>query len=394
MIKKEPMNLYRILSVVALILVTYSYCCLLCFVSHLSADEWLCVLTVATIVLLVFIFELEFERLKGGLAYNTQSNFARIVILYTLCAVLSFGMLYLPEFCRPVMLLPLLMSAVSGPAMALLTGIFFDILLVFVGGHNLFVLISMCLLTLLGAVLSEALKEERLYRLVSLLILFVNLLIPCIFYYLSYKEIEAALIPYWLGSAIGTALFSFFVFGFVWRDTRQELDNLLQDILSEDFSEVKGLKDFSVYEYEHAKRVADIAFRCAKAVGLNENLCMAGGFYYRMSRWLGEPYAKNVWRKAKALCFPEPLTKILLEYYGEEQQISSPESALVHMVDALIVKMDLMKNEVGSSQWNKEIVIYQTLNEFSSGGLYDQSGMSMNLFLKVREFLAREETLN
>lgn len=65
MIKKEPMNLYRILSVVALILVTYSYCCLLCFVSHLSADEWLCVLTVATIVLLVFIFELEFERLKG-----------------------------------------------------------------------------------------------------------------------------------------------------------------------------------------------------------------------------------------------------------------------------------------------------------------------------------------
>ena len=255
-------------------------------------------------------------------------------------------------------------------------------------------LISMCLLTLLGAVLSEALKEERLYRLVSLLILFVNLLIPCIFYYLSYKEIEAALIPYWLGSAIGTALFSFFVFGFVWRDTRQELDNLLQDILSEDFSEVKGLKDFSVYEYEHAKRVADIAFRCAKAVGLNENLCMAGGFYYRMSRWLGEPYAKNVWRKAKALCFPEPLTKILLEYYGEEQQISSPESALVHMVDALIVKMDLMKNEVGSSQWNKEIVIYQTLNEFSSGGLYDQSGMSMNLFLKVREFLAREETLN
>ena len=144
--KKEPMNLYRTLSVIALILVTYSYCCLLCIVSHSSADEWLCVLTVATVVLLVFIFELEFERLKGGLAYNTQSNFARIVILYTLCAALSFGMLYLPEFCRPVMLLPLLMSAVSGPTLALLTGIFFDILLTFVGGSNLFVLISMCLL--------------------------------------------------------------------------------------------------------------------------------------------------------------------------------------------------------------------------------------------------------
>ena len=43
--------------------------------------------------------------------------------------------------------------------------------------------------------------------------------------------------------------------------------------------------------------------------------------------------------------------------------------------------------------WNKEMVIYQTLNEFSAQGLYDQSGLSMNMFLKIREYLVKEEAL-
>ena len=40
-----------------------------------------------------------------------------------------------------------------------------------------------------------------------------------------------------------------------------------------------------------------------------------------------------------------------------------------------------------------EMVIYQTLNEFSAQGLYDQSGLSMNMFLKIREYLVKEEAL-
>ena len=34
-----------------------------------------------------------------------------------------------------------------------------------------------------------------------------------------------------------------------------------------------------------------------------------------------------------------------------------------------------------------------TVNDFSSSEIYDHSGMSMNQFLKIREFLAKEELL-
>ena len=131
----------------------------------------------------------------------------------------------------------------------------------------------------------------------------------------------------------------------------------------------------------------------AKEVGYRANLCLAGGFYYRMGRWIGEPYIKNAVNKAESLCFPAELISILAEYYGEEQLPSSPESALVHMVDAVVIRLEAMEQNVGQSVWNRDIVIYQTVNDFSSSEIYDHSGMSMNQFLKIREFLAKEELL-
>ena len=50
------------------------------------------------------------------------------------------------------------------------------------------------------------------------------------------------------------------------------------------------------------------------------------------------------------------------------------------MVDALIVRLDHIKNDVADSEWNHEILIIQTLNELSSSGMYDESGLSMNHF--------------
>ena len=152
-------------------------------------------------------------------------------------------------------------------------------------------------------------------------------------------------------------------------------------------------KDFSKVEYEHARKVSDIASRCAKAVGYNEHLCLAGGFYYRMGQWIGDPYVEEGVKKAKSLCFPEELMKILQEYYGEKQLPSMPESALVHMVDALVIKLEKINDGFEKSEWNHEILINQTLNEYSSSGIYDHCGMSMNQFLKIRQFLTKEELL-
>ena len=59
----------------------------------------------------------------------------------------------------------------------------------------------------------------------------------------------------------------------------------------------------------------------------------------------------------------------------------------------LLKKLEVLDEDTVGSNWNQDMVIYQTLNEYSAAGLYDRSGLSMNMFLKIREYLVNEEAL-
>ena len=111
-----------------------------------------------------------------------------------------------------------------------------------------------------------------------------------------------------------------------------------------------------------------VAARCAAVVGADERVCSAAGMYYRIGVLEGAPLAKNGVKMAQRACFPEKVIRIIGEYNGEEALPSTIES-------------------------NQDMVIYQTLNEYSAAGLYDRSGLSMNMFLKIREYLVNEEAL-
>ena len=64
------------------------------------------------------------------------------------------------------------------------------------------------------------------------------------------------------------------------------------------------------------------------------------------------------------------------------------------MVDNLIPRIELMNEDSMNHSWNQNMVIYQTLNELSQKGIYDNSGLSMNQYLKVRDFLVNTDLTN
>lgn len=390
---KEPFNLYRMLSLVAIALDSIGFTLLLCTRGHLYLDEGLCLFFLDMLFVLIYIFELEYERRSRKIAGNTQTSFVRLAVVYIVCSILIFVMTFLPELFRPVMLIPIVICAVSNATIAVSVGIFWDILLTLSTGESFYALVCFVMMTTLASVLAQGLKEKRYRAWISLLYVFISIIVPGVLYYLAYKEMIQNVFIYGAANGVVTALTAYFVFGWLWHSTKQEKDDRYLDIVSEDFSEVRALKDFSMIEYQHSRRVSDVAYVCAKEVGYNANLCLAAGFYYRMGRWIGEPYVENALQKAQELCFPEPLILILSEYNGQENKPSTPESALIHMVDALLIKLEAMELDVQNSQWNREMFIYQTLNEFSASGIYDASGMSMNQFLNVRELLARKGVL-
>ena len=165
------------------------------------------------------------------------------------------------------------------------------------------------------------------------------------------------------------------------------------DILADEFVQVQQIRKYAPEEYYHARKVSEIAYRYALQLDLKTDLSAAAGFYYHLGKWEGDPPIENAVRKAKELCFPEELIQILREYNGTDDLPSTPESALVHIIDALLTKLEMSDSTGGTSQFDRDILIHQTLNEFSSAGLYDKSGLSINSFIKIREWLLKEALL-
>ena len=390
--KEEP-NLYRILSVFAVIVFTVVLTAVLCVRGHFYKDEWLCVVFLDIVFLSVYVFEMEYERRQGLLSSNQQTNFVRVSIVYSICALLTAVMAFLPEVFRPVMLTPVLLCGVSTPLLAVTAGLYFDLLLGLSAGADFYVFAGLCLLTLLGAVLGRALEKGKYRIWIAALFFMISILVPAVLYEFAFKQMGAAVYLGGAASGLLTAAAAVFIYPSLYRDSQEEVENRFYDIVSEDYSEVRALKDFSEKEYRHAVMVADVAYRCGKKMGFDEGLCLSGGFYYRLGFWVGEPYIDKGVERAAKLCFPQRLIELLTEYYGSQKLPSSPESALVHMVDVLVSKLEKGITENDKGAGDREFLVYQTLNELSQTGIYDHSGMSMNQFLKVREFLAKEEKL-
>lgn len=391
--QKEEPNFYRTLSMIAVIFATAVLTAILSIRGKFYTDEWICMVFLDLVFLSVFVFEMEYERGCGLISENRQTSFARVSMAYDFCAAFTAGMAFLPDVFRPVLVIPILFCAVSTPLMAVTVGLYFDILLGIVSGSGVYGLAGLCLLTLLGAVLGSALQEKKFRLWITALLFMFCVIVPAVFYELANKQMQLWVYAGGAASGILTAFCSWFVFPALWKSGKEEVQNRLFDIVSEDFSEVKALKKFSVREYQHAVLVADIAYRCGKKMKYDAGLCLAAGFYYRLGFWVGEPYIENGVSRGKQLCFPQNVINVLEEYYGKEKLPSTQESALVHMVDVLVTKLETGGPESGKQEADREFLVYHTLNELSGTGIYDNSGMSMNQFLQVRDLLAKEEKL-
>ena len=121
-------------------------------------------------------------------------------------------------------------------------------------------------------------------------------------------------------------------------------------------------------------------------------LAAAGGLYYRVGLIRGDKEIDCAMEIAAENGFPEKLTAILYEYQGLIRRPTTRESAIVHMCDSVIRRLDAIsrKGDQMESGWNKQMLIYQAFNDLSLSGIYDDSGISINQFLRIRDRLVKE----
>lgn len=380
----------RRLHVNAIIILTILLSLAFGYFNGVMLDGYGVYLAIDAMFLAVFIYILENNRLSGNIGNNTSTNYRGISRCYAFsCLIIAIGY-FTPAYTMSAVALVLFMSVIANPEIAVATGIFLSVLLCVATGGVFYELAAYCILVLVGAQIAKTMHKKS-YRIWGCLILLsVALAIPMLFYYLANGTSSMDVLQWNLVINLLVIMVYMIMSSSMYDKVDHAATDSIEAIIKEDYPLIQEVKNYSMAEYVHAMKVSTLARKCAKEIGADKKIVAAAGFYYRIGVLEGEPFIENGVKLAQEKCFPEVIITILSEYNGEQKLPSSRESAIVHMVDACLKKIEMLNEHNLSTSWNQDMVIYQTLNEMSATGMYDESGLSMNQFLKVRELLVRE----
>lgn len=391
--KKERFIKKRVAGILGLVLSTLIFSFLMASKTGMVLDEVLVLFFLDFVFLAVFIYFLEEERLASHLLKGESDDFKSICLIYLLGMAGTYLASWFPEYGSISFFFAIGMTLAANRETAVVTGIFFNLVSAFALNQDIHVLMASILFTLLGVMLVYASREKQFHLWVQFIVFFGTIVIIISCYYAQHLVIKGS--AFITAALMGGANLVFLEFTdrVLFPKTEQIQETVYTGLLREDYPLVQSIRRFSEIDYSHAVRVSNLCGECANLLGLDIDLCRTAGFYYRIGRMEGEPYIENGVTLAENACFPPDVIQILKEYNGELEPISTKESAVVHMVDKVITKLDVLDKRTFSTNWNQDMVIYQTLNENSSTGIYDESGLSMNQFLRIRDFLVKGERL-
>jgi len=348
------------------------------------------IVTLCFFFLIEFVFEKRIHKEVNN-SYSTDYKYLNFSVLLFVIFVAIYS--FMPKFTLPVIVLMFFLTETSGEKVSLVMGSF--LVAIYALNKDMVSEEIVCYIILIAVstvfIPMFQNKKNRLYALISLFC--YSFIFPVICSYIYYGKINYIVLVLGIINGVSINLIFYFAFDRINRIAVDYEDFSYDKILSENYPIQKEIKNFSKGDFIHAQNVSALCGKVAEFLGIDVKLCMAGGFYYRVGVLSGEPIIENGVTMAEELCFPEELINIIAEYNGEEKAISSKESAIVHIINTLISRFEHLREETENSEWNREIIIMQTMNDKSSEGLYDNSGLSINEFLKLREFLVRGDDL-
>ena len=391
--KKEYIARVRVLYLLLCLVISLVSIIAVSIYNNLLIDQTLCLVFITIVFAIVVAIAIMRNRSRQEIV-DFDTSYGRLCLRVLYCWIIIIAGNFIPEFFVPVALLPIILTSVCSEMVSLSISLYMIICLCYVHHSNALVIICYILLVLVSQVTSSYMKtsEEKMRVDVLVIIFTSNLVITLICYYLFNYNMSVEILLMALGLSVVTTAFFGLLFNFLLERSLKDYTNKYDTILNKNYSLVKDIKAYSLAEYTHAVKVSNLSRECAKEIGADELCAACGGFYYRLGRMEGEPEIDNAIKLASRNCFPRDVITIISEYGGIISKPSTKESAIVHMVDSLVTKIELLDRDTMSSSWNQDMVIYQTLNDYSQAGIYDESGLSMNQFLKVRQRLVNEES--
>ncbi|MDD6551060.1 MAG: hypothetical protein PUF16_04705 [Lachnospiraceae bacterium] len=360
----------------------------------LATGGFICEALLIVPACLVTVLLMIHQRKEKRLWYQ-DTDYLAFVLIYTIAnAILTVAGFFLPDFLLPVAVCTFLIASCGNETLTIASSLLMTVSVSFgsrYDGSVYGLFFSEVIIAVgLAELIIKALKKDR--AVLFLVVTAVQCVLPLSVRYFTKLAISKNDLYFSLGLSIITGVVSVTVYPALYRRLHLERSYRYETILDDDYSLINEIKLFSDDEYERARKLSVVSLKAAREIGADAALAAAGGLYYRVGLLRGDQEIEHAVQIAGEHGFPDQLISILYEYQGLIRKPTSKESAIVHMTDAVMRRLDAISKQSDKmeSGWNRQMLIYSALNELSTGGFYDDSSITMNQFLKIRDVLAKE----
>ena len=340
-----------------------------------------CLLFLAT-----FIFSFEYNYSFSQSIKNIHHDISKMAIVYcvffVISAVVAGFVIDCPIYMAVGIAFCMVMPFNSGIILTMYYCVFFAV----VYRCSVYEIAIYLIIGLFGGMLSFALKRERF----RFYLIFAEFMLPVTLLYLL-QYINGRTTDYkLLVNNIVIAFINVLVIQ-VYFILLDKLDKpvkplSMEYVLNDKFPLVLLMKNASVEKYNHARKVGLLSSRLAKHIKADVEVSTIAGFYYAMcDNDEDDPieFALDLGRKND---LPGEVIDILSAYKGIKRPIFSREGAVIEIADHILTTLpSRVREEVPIN-----LTIMAMMNDMSKTGILDESGLSMNSFIKARDYLAEE----
>lgn len=387
----------RVLTMIILAIISAAAVSFMLMTSNILLDDGIIAILISIVFGALFLGITLSNRIHNQRIYS-GTGYRSLLFFMTMQWILVICQRFLPGRISIFLLLPFLIYPFLSGGITIGIGIFDAFILSVTKGLGLYSVYGNMIQILFGTAVAAWLFgrrfEPRIKNLHLYMMLFVTgAFVPYGFDYLANHERNINRLFIFLLVSLGITLFVCLFYGWIAKRPFIEKQVNYANITDHEYSLLMDMKHYSLSEYDHALRVSYFSKRAARLIGKDENLCEAAGLYYRLGKIYDGEGTMNAVREMEDRLFPEEVIRIVYEYEGIQRKPQTMESAIVQMVDAVVTRVESLDRDSMHNGWNQDMVVYQTLNDYSSKGMYDECGLSMNQYLAVRDLLVKEDIL-
>lgn len=352
------------------------------FLLHMSIQKTISIMALSLILCTAFFVAFAADVMNEK-EYRPISS-SEISIVYGIGLILGIFMIYEPDYCDTVLVLPVMMGIVCDivPAIAAHAVILSTVFLW--GGMSIELLLFYLIAGIVAAYMSNCLTKKNQVLSGIITIFSTYMLTMCVYVFFTTERFKVNILWNIILGAVVNILAIIVVFPYLYGSRNKE-NHALSHIIAPEYSIIASMIKTKRKVYNHAVASSKLAEAAAIMLDADSLLTKCSIYYYNYARTLGKNYVDPFIETAYWKKLPKRMVDLVISLATESNKPLTREASIVLVTETLV----LAKESGYQGDVPGDVYLNAIIRQKVNKGLLDNSELSMKDYARLREFLVQ-----